>query len=220
MNTIEQKQTIDLNKHKDNLKYSWAKNQEEQIQLILVQESHNKDTIPRINIKDLSILGYKKPEKAVKSLIDKGVVKQNGDIIELVTEQVYCNQCRDRPVFVWDKVHHMETFHYWDNRMKLHNVLESEFSKKPFPDMEDHDYETVSELQDNQLEVRCKNCGYQRTIYIDNRNECDPYDKSIYIDNPEDQWNIKVKVGRNSDYITLADQDALKEFIQSHLEGA
>ena len=227
MNTLEQsKKTIDLNKHKDNLKYSWAKNQEEQIELILIREFNNNkeydiNAIPRINIKDLSILGYKNPQKAVKTLINRGVVKQlNDDIIELITDQVYCNQCRTRPVFVWDKVNHLEKFHYWSNNTKIHNVLDTEFSNKPLPDMIDHDYKIIGELKDNQIEVKCKNCGYERTIYIDYRRECDPFDKSIFIDNPQDQKDIKVKVGRNDDIIILKNQEELQKFIDNQVNGA
>ena len=217
MNILKQNQTIDLNKHKENLKYSGAKNQEEFIELILIREFHN-DKKPKINVKDLSILGYKNPKNAIKALIDRGVVKQNGDIIELVTDQVYCNRCRTRPVFVWDKVDHMEKWHYWNNDTKIHNVLDSEFSSKPFPDMIDHDYEAMGKLENNQLEVKCKNCGYQKTIYIDHYRECDPFDKSIFIKNPEDQWNIKVRIGRDSDYITLENQEELKKYIDSKLK--
>lgn len=224
-NKTQLKNLIDLNKHKDNLKYSGAKNQEEQIELILIREFHNNNECkinitPKIHVPDLTILGYKKPEKAVKSLTARGVVKQlDNNIIELVTEQVYCNQCRNRAVFIWDKVNHLEKFHYWDNNVKLHNVLDLEFSNKPIPDMIDHDYKAISELKDNQIEVKCKNCGYERTIYIDHYNQCDPFDKGIYIENPEDQTDIKIRVGRNSDYIVLKNQEELRQFIQSKINN-
>jgi hypothetical protein len=229
-NSLEQnkkvtKNTVDLNKHIDTSRLFRAKNQEETIQTILIREFyHNNEyeisnEAPKIYVPDLAILGYKKPEKAVKSLIDRGVVKElDNNIIELVTKQVYCNQCRNRQVFIWDRVNHMETFHYWDEGVQKHNVLKLEFSNKPFPEMIDHDYQAISELIDNQLEVKCKNCGYEKTVYIDNRKECDPFDKGIFIDNPEDEKDIKIRIGRNSSFTVLKNQEELKQFIQSKIK--
>ena len=227
MNSTNQLKTIDLNKHVESIKYSRETSQEGQIESILRREFHrnneyNIDNIPRINVKELSILGYKKPEKAIQNLIDRGVVTRKDDIITLVTKQVYCNRCdHERKVFVWDKEHHLNTFHYWREQDSKHYITDLEFSSKPIPDKIDHDFKAIGELIDNQLEVKCKNCGYERTIYIDNyRKECNPNDTSVFIENPEDQKDIKVRVYSNHEEIVFKNQEELQKFIQSKLNGA
>lgn len=223
--SINQK-TIDLNKHVDIIKYSRENNQVGQIESILIREFHhnneyNIDNIPRINVKELSILGYKKPEKAIQNLIDRGVVTRKDDIITLVTKQVYCNRCDyERKVFVWDKEHHLQNFHYWNERNFKNYVIDLEFSSKPLPDKIDHDFKAIGELQDNKLEVKCKNCGYERTIYIDNyRKECNPNDTSVFIENPDDLENIKVIVYANHEELVFKNQEELQKFIQSKVNN-
>ncbi len=214
---------IDLNKHIDTARWANTKNQEETIKMIFMREFwHNKEyeitnSAPKLYIPDLVILGYKKPEKAVKSLLNKGVVKQlDNNTIELITKVVYCNQCRNREIFIWEKEDHLTKFHYWSEIVKKHNVMDTEFSNKPFPNKIDHDYEQISELKDNKIQVKCKNCNYERTIYIENRADCDPYRKSVYIQNPEDERNIEVRY--NNTKIILKNQEELKQFIKSKIE--
>ncbi len=225
-NSLEQTSLVNLNKHIDADRFFRTKNQEETIETILVREFYqNKEyeikTIPSIFVPDLAILGYKKPEKAVKSLINRGVVRASKDMtdtIELVTKQVYCNQCRTRPVFIWDKEDHLKTFHAWNETTFKHNIADLEFNNKPYPDKIDHDYKAISELKDNKIEVKCSNCGDKRTIYIDHFRECDPFDKGMFIDNPDDQENIRIRLGRNDTYTVLKNQEELKQFIQSKIK--
>lgn len=223
MNSTNQLKTIDLNKYVGHDKAFRTTNQQDTIESILRHQLYrNKEyeinEIPRIDIRDLEILGYKKPEKAIKSLLDKGVVKQiDKNTIELITDFVYCDECRNSQVFVWDKIDHLRIFHRWDEILFKHNVAELKFSKKPIPDKIDHDYEQISQLNNNEIDVRCKNCGYERTIYIDYR-DCDPYYKNLYIENPDSDKDIKIKFKHKE--IVFKNQEELQKFIQSKLNGA
>ncbi len=215
---------VDLNKHVDTAKWGRSTNQEDTIKTILIREFyHNNEykitnEAPKIKISELSILGYKKPEKAIRSLLANGVIKLLDDnkTIELVTKQVYCNQCRNNPVFIWDKLNHLKTFHYWSEIALKHNIVDTEFSNKPFPEKVDHDYKAIGKLEDNQLRVKCKNCNYERTIYIENRKECDPFRKSVFVDNPDAEKDIEIRFGNN--VMILKNQEELKQFIQSKIE--
>jgi hypothetical protein len=222
MNTKQQLKTIDLNKIMEwGIKYM-GNNQEEVIQRILIQESHKykENEIkqkPIINTNELNILGYKNPKKAVQSLINKGVVKDLGNgLIELVTDKVYCHGCNNMEVYIWDKEDHLNTNHYWNDSVKKHNIGELNFSNKPRPDNIDHDFERIGEVIDNTIQVKCKNCDYKRTIYIDHyRHACNPNDQHIFIENPDDKTDIKIEYKHKE--IVFKNHEELDKFIQSKI---
>jgi len=211
------------------------------IEHMLVRERFNNRSTTKIFVPDLKLL-YKNPETAITTLVRKGVIKrfrgEYDDVIELNTRIAYCIECRGE-VFYWDRWNHLVRHHAWhkydlefNSKYELvekeskglhpayaHNPWETRFSSKPYPQKEDHEYEQIGELQDNKFTIRCKKCGDIRPIYInDIRNGCDPYDKSIYVENPEDETNIRFRIGRSDAILTAPTKLEYNRFVANTIK--